>query len=341
MKPEKRIVTIDDIARKLNIAASTVSRALNNNSRISEKTKKEVWRVAKELGYKLRIKNEFDDSKKNIFVVLPENNSYFYNRALLGMKKIIRQNNYNIFVTYISNSEREERHLLDFILNFRPNGLILSLSPLTNRFDIFDKIIKYKIPVVSFNNTNFNLAVPKIVFDYYQAMFIATNHLLSAGCRNIALFLGNENNPNTKEMVKAHDVALEEKRLMLDKNSIIYSDLTSNDIQMIVNYIFKSKEIPDGIITENNYVALQIISSLKKKNVKVPEDIAVISLGFELFNEFISPSISSVQFPAYKTGVKTAKVLFKEIKYIEAGGTIKSRMIIISSNLVIRSSSMQ
>ncbi len=339
----KNSVTVRDIAKKLDISPSSVSRALNNNPRISESTKKKVWLVAKELGYFIKKQTFFDASNYNndILVIFPEYSDYFRQCTLNGIKTIARQNNYNVLISYISDFELDEQYLFNSVLKIKPVGIIISLSPFTKHFTLINKILKENIPVVSFNNINLNLPIPKIIFDFYHASYTATNHLISVGCNRIAQLTGKENNPVTKENINAYETALKDNKFIPNNDFIIYSDLTYNDIETSLNYLFNLPQYPDGIITDNNYAALQIISYFTKNKVKVPEDVAVISLGFEKFNKYISPSISTVQFPAYKIGADTMKTLLKEIKNTKSG--VKQRNIskIKSAQLIIRSSSMR
>ena len=128
---KEKAVTIQDIAKRLDIASSTVSRALSDNPRISEKTKQKVWQTAKLLGYKSHLKESrfYSVKTKNIAVILPNLNTYLYKNFIDGIQKIAAQNSYNVFMFFSENSLSRESELIELVSDLQVSGVIFSFSP--------------------------------------------------------------------------------------------------------------------------------------------------------------------------------------------------------------------
>jgi len=188
---------------------------------------------------------------------------------------------------------------------------------------------------------NYDIPIPKIILDTYQGTYKAVDHLISVGCKNIGLLLGHESDSFYTEMVSGYKSALSASNIKEKNNLIVHNELTIQDIENSLEDLYNSENKPDGIIACNNFVALQIMVHLRKMEMKVPEDVSIVSIGNEPFNEFISPSITTIRYSGYDLGTTAFKELCKTIKNKQEGVEIKDNTIIKSIKLVIRGSSMR
>jgi LacI family transcriptional regulator len=166
---KKGKATIHDIAEKLNITASTVSRALNDHPRISEATKKQVLKMAKQLNYQPNnIASALRSGKsKLIGVVVPTANRNFFSSVVRGIEDIANNLGYKVIISQSYEDYKKEIDTVEALLNARVDGIIASIGKNTEKFDHFKKVLDKGIPLVLFDRTTNELEVSEVVIDDY------------------------------------------------------------------------------------------------------------------------------------------------------------------------------
>src|SRR6478752_7967837 len=138
----KEKATIHDIAEKLNITASTVSRALKDHPRISDETKKAVQKVASKLNYQPNhIAAALRNGKSNILgIIVPWADRNIFSSAIRGIEEIANGSNYNVMICQTYESQKKEAETVEALLNARVDGIIVSQAKNTLNFDHFHKV---------------------------------------------------------------------------------------------------------------------------------------------------------------------------------------------------------
>ena len=163
----QKAITIKDLAEKLNISVSTVSRALKDNPEISQQTRKTVQNLAKELGYKPNpIAVALKTHKSNtIGVVVPQIVNTFFATVVKKIEEVADKYGYNVLVSSSNESfEKEKKNISVFLAN-RCDGIILSISKATTSYEHIKQIQEMGIPLVLFDRTTKELDVSKVVAD--------------------------------------------------------------------------------------------------------------------------------------------------------------------------------
>src|SRR6478752_5215746 len=145
--------TIKEIAKKLNISVSSVSRALHDHKSIGLRTKTRVQQLAKELNYEPNQTAIFFQQRKTfiIGVILPELSEAFFSSAISGIEDCANKNNYTVLVGQSHDDEEREKQLVETVKNHRVDGLIVSIAKNTVNYDHFEALKKYGIPIVFFD----------------------------------------------------------------------------------------------------------------------------------------------------------------------------------------------
>src|SRR6476646_11796601 len=146
-------IIIYDIARKLNISIATVSRALKDDPVVSKKTKKRIFDLAEEMGYR---SNHFARNLRNqlrdiLGVIVPRLNSYFMSTIIAGMESVANSNGYNLIISQSSESVKKEIANAKTLFNNRVDGLLVSLAYDTEDIAHFNPYFKKNIPVIFFD----------------------------------------------------------------------------------------------------------------------------------------------------------------------------------------------
>ena len=332
-------ITIKDLAAKLNISVSTVSRALKDNPEISQQTRKLVQTLAKELGYSPNpIAVALKTHKSNtIGVIVPQIVSAFFSTVVKSIENIADKYGYNVLVASSNETlEKEKKNIAVFLAN-RCDGIILSISKATTSYEHVQKILDQKIPLVLFDRTIKELNVSKVVADDADAAFKVVKHLIQVGAKRIALLTGPEQLSIGRNRMKGYLKALTMHRLEINTDYIVRcDDLSVQAAKESTLRLLNMKNIPDAIFGINDDMAIGAIEAIKEKGLKIPEDIAVVGFSNSKRSRYMTPTVSSInQFPE-KIGEKAAELLFKQILDPKHA---QFREEVINSELIVRESS--
>jgi len=187
--------TIHDIARALNISASTVSRALNDNSRISLKTRDKIKAIALELGYRPNTlaSNLRNKKSKTIGIVVPLINRYFFSSVISGVEDIAFKSGFTVMISQSSDLAQKEIEIVHSMFANRVDGLIISIAMEPNTSDHLKLFRKKHIPLVFFDRVVPEIDTDKIVVDDFDGAFRVTQHLIDQGYLRIAHLAGPQN----------------------------------------------------------------------------------------------------------------------------------------------------
>lgn len=335
-----KIPTIKEIAKRLNISVSTVSRALHDHPSIGLRTKTRVQQLAKELNYEPNQTAIFFQQGKTftIGVVLPDLSEAFFSSAINGIEDIAYQNKYTVLLAQSHDDEEKEKRIFETMKNHRVDGVLVSIGKNVSNYDHFEMMKRYDIPVVFFDR------IPKLKNIHYVASDIQTgtkeavDFLLKKGHRAIGMINGPETLLASQERLQGYINAMQKNRLKFDPSLIISSNLTSQSTEYAIKELLSSKRKPTAIVTFNDYVALDAIKFARKANLQINKDLCIVSYAnLPIIHYLESTPLASVeQFP-YQQGQKATEILLHLIsgEKTEEADTAVHHNVIIESKLVI------
>jgi LacI family transcriptional regulator len=326
-------VTIYDIADKLLLSPSTVSRALADNSLITEKTRLKVKKAAIEMGY-MEDPKQVEEANM-IAVVIPEINSYFYSSILASMQAVIRDK-YLLSVMCSNNSSKIEKEIVSKLSPSQIKCLIISQSMDTEDCSHLVEAEKRGIKIILFNRIYYTGKCPKFLMDDYMDSYNLASHLISTGRRRIAFAAKHFNCPIYKNRVQAYKDVLKKHNIPFNPEYLIYSELTLKDTHEIITRFINMNPRPEAIILPSFISSLQAKSIAKLYNLSIPQDIAIVSFDEDPECRYSTPSITSIEQPVMETGEEIANAA---LQLCDGTSKEKDSIRIFSSNLIIRGSS--
>ncbi|MDQ2178135.1 LacI family DNA-binding transcriptional regulator [Marinifilum sp. D714] len=332
-------VTIKDIAEKLNISVSTVSRALKNNPEISLQTREAVQKLAKELKYQPNpLAVALKTQKSNtIGVVVPQIVSSFYASVVKGIEQVADEFGYQVFVSSSNEKmEKEEKNVNGF-LNMRMDGIILSLSRATNTYDHIHKIQDMGVPMVLFDRTSKELEVSKVVADDAAAAHSAVTHLIEGGAKRIAFLTGPEYMLFGRNRMRGYKKALEDKDMAIDETLISRCDFTVEDAKNASLELLKRSNRPDAFFAINDELAIGAMTAAKELGLKIPEEVAVVGFSNSRRSRYMEPSMSTMDQNPKQVGREAAKLLFDQME--DKPGAKDVKEVVVHADLLVRTSS--
>jgi LacI family transcriptional regulator len=333
-------VTIKDIAKELNLAISTISRAFNDKYDIRPETKKLILNKAREMGYRPNpfARNLLQQRSMNIGIVIPEFIGSFFPEVIIGAQEVLFKEGYQLLITQSNECCKTEIENVKLLERNMVDGFIISLSHQTKNIECFKELVSSGIPVIFFNRVIDELNTSKVVFDDYKWAFFATEHLIYQNYKKIFHLAGPANLPLAKNRIRGFQDAHKKHRLKIPDSYIIPSDFMIEDGERVAMEIIENDNIPDAIFAAGDLTAIGAMKVFKKHGYKIPEDIAFVGFSEQSLARHVDPPLTSVAQPTFEIGRTAAKLL---IAQIENKGVFVPQTITLSGKLNIRSSSMR
>ena len=335
----KKRTTLKDIANALSISPAAVSKAMHDDSRISDKTKKAVKRIAKELDYQPNhLASALRKGKSNLVgVIVPRTNSNFFSSVLEHMEAVLNKAGYNIIITQSNESFDKECKNIDTLLFTQVDGIIASMANETVDLSHYEKIKSKGIPLILFDRGENDLNVDYVGINDYESSHIIVEHLVEKGCKRIAHIGGYRRTRIFNNRIKGYVDALKKNDLPIDDSLIIESSLTLEDGRREMERLLQLENRPDAVYVASDYAALGALQILNENEINVPETIRLIGFGNEPFTSLVTPSISSIEQHSKDIGRLAAETFLKRVNEPELKQSLNK--IILKAELIVRDSS--
>lgn len=309
-------ITIKDIAKALGLSTSTVSRALRDSYEISSDTKRLVLDYAEKMHYRpnpiaLSLK---ENRSRSIGVIIPEIANHYFSQAINGIEAAASERGYHVVIFQSQESYEREVEKIEYLAARRVDGLLMSLSSQTVDISHLKALQERGLPMVFFDRIPAEIETHKVVADNYSGAFDATVHLLKSGRKRIAHITSQPGLSITKERLKGYLAALEEFGVPFDENLVKYCSYTQPEVEANLNALLSLAIPPDAFMTAADRLALSYYAGLKKRNIRIPEDVAFIGFSNLTVPDLLSPPMSTVVQPAFQMGQIAAGLLLDLIE---------------------------
>ena len=336
-------ITIKDMAKRLNISVSTVSRALRDVHDINPETKRRVLELAESLDYQPnQVALSLVKSRtKTLGVIVPSIGYSFFTSVLQGIESEASKAGYSLLLCQSNEIFDREKANIQNLLRSQVEGFIISLSNNDNNDEHIQKLIKKGMPLVIFDRYSSNIECSKVIIDNRQASKDAVNHLIAGGCKDIAMLAGPQHLHITNERIAGYKEALEEAKMPFDESKITHCDFSLKNVPENIENFWKGfKKKPDGIFAVSDRIAIAAIHTLKRLKVSVPEDVVIIGFNDDPISAMFTPTLSSVTQPTFKIGEEVVRLLLEQINRPDYA-PVKYETKVLQTTLAIRESSVK
>ena len=336
---EKKIPTIKEIAQRLNISTSTVSRALRDHSSIGLRTKMAVKKLAAELNYEPNQTAIFFKQRKTftIGLVVPNLREEFFSAAINGIEEVALDRNYIVLIGQSHNNLEREQKLVESMKNHRVDGILASIASGTTHIEHFEQMKNYDIPVVFFDRVPDAPDIHSVSCNLYHSSVEAVNWLIKKGHKRIAYLQGPRTLNMKNERLDGYTEAHKSNKLPVDDALIVHTDLSVTGTQQAFDTLMQLRKKPTAILSFNDYVTLDAIQYARRKKIAINKDICFVSYANLPVTQYVDyPPLASVeQFP-YDQGVSATELLFRLIEKKTAGHDAPYENIVLKSELIVR-----
>lgn len=331
--------TILDIARELKVSKSTVSRALQNNPSISEATTQAVWKLAKKYNYHPNnIAASLSKRETNtIGVIVPLLSHYYFSTVISGIEEVAYKAGYKVIICQSAESYEREVMASQTLLSSKVDGLLVSISRETVRSDHFKIFQQKKIPIIFFDRICPDLDASSVLVDDFMGAFTAVKHLIKQGRRKIAHLAGPSALLISQNRINGYKAALEQYGLPFDENLMVSCEygLERENGSEATQQLLDAGIIPDAIFAMCDPVAIGAMLTLKKNNIRIPEQTAVVGFCDEPIATVVEPQLSTLVQPAFQIGEAAVELLLNQIKNKQ--NVVQKK--VFTTHLIVRDSS--
>lgn len=330
-------VTLNDIAKKVGVSPSTVSRVINGSAPISEEMKKKIYKVMNELNYHPNslARNLAMGNSLTIGLVVDADDetafaNSFFNRSVYAIERVTQSHGYNLLIT--NDVGKNDASVCNLIYGQRVDGLIIPSSGIKD--PLLEVLKKENTPWVMLGeSTDPEKDICWVDMDNYEGSKKAVRHLLEKGYKKIAYVADNVRTTFTQRRIAGYKSAMKENKLPVAAEQIL---ICENDFSKLEETIARKTENleTDAYLCSNNILAYHVLRILEKKGKKVPKYIGVATFDNYPMAEYMTPPLTAIDVDTYRLGEMAAELLIHKIK--ETGPVNKNNL--IPTELIIRES---
>lgn len=308
-------ITIKDIAKLMQVAPSTVSRALSDHPDISFKTRQAVKMLAEELGYTPNnLAANFRKQNSGLLaLILPEIQMFFFPEVIRGIEEYIRNTGFSLLLFHSNNSLQLEIDNIRRCMQYPVDGVILSLTSETANLEHLNPLIKLEIPVLLYDRILPNALVSTLTINDREAVSNAVKLLLQNGHQKIMGLFGNQNLYISQVRMAGFKSTLMEHGLSINPKWTLYIE-QFEDLSPRLSPILSQPSPPTAIFAMSDELLLKTMALLSKNGLNIPGDIEVVCFSEGYFPSLSFPKVSHIKHSGYDVGKKAAEMLLDLIR---------------------------
>ncbi len=331
------LVTLEDIARKLNVSRVTVSKALRGHPDISEETARSVRSVAEKIGYRPNIIARTLSARRSnmIGLVVPKVAHFFFGSVIEGIYNTAFSNNYETILTVSHENPDRERTHLQTLVSMRVDGIMISITEKTRDLEIFEWVRKLGVPLMFLDRQPD--PVPKgfssVLADDRGGAYKAIDHAIRIGYREIACLGGAPHINISRQRYQGYADAMNAHGLAPDGRWVVGGGFGKEAGYDGLLRFHAEGKLPELIFAMTYPVALGVYEAAKDLSLRIPQDIDVICFGDSDVGAVISPALSCVRQPNRELGARAVELMLKMLSHPEAS---PNQHLVLPTDLVLR-----
>ena len=328
------MVTLKDVANKVGMSVSTISRVLNESDFGSENTRIKVLKAIEELGYTPNtVAQSMIRGKTNqIALVIPDVCNPFYTNIARGVEDVCLQHKYRLLLCNTDENLEKQNSYLEGIRGRLCDGFVISV---VSEDDPSLKKINYQdIPFVMISRKCSCVEADFVGIDDHYGAYRAVTHLIRNGHKKIATISGKQDTYPGQMRLQGYLNALKDGRLPIEDSYICACDFSAESAYRATRDLLKLETPPTAIFIGNNLMTLGCLNYLHSHNIRVPEDIAIVSFYEPDWASICFSPLTCIDVSAYEMGTIAAELLFERLSY----ASFPKKEILLTPELTIRKS---
>ncbi|WP_394133220.1 LacI family DNA-binding transcriptional regulator [Shewanella maritima] len=331
------MATIYDVSVLAGVSLATVSRVMNNNPKVSDKTRQKVLDAMQSLGYKPNTiaQSLASNCSNSVGVLVSQLDGPFYGPMMTQIETSLRAANKHVIIAAGHSDEAQEKDSVDFLKGRGCDALILDVEAVSD--DYLIKLSKGDTPIVLINRYVEAIKDRCVFLKNERGGHMATEHILSLGHKDIAYISGPMFKLDARDRLRGHQRALAEHNVLFEPDIWYEGNYKEDGGVAAMEHLLSLNKPFTAVVCANDQMASGAISVCLDRGLKVPEDISFIGYDNIPFPTYITPKLDTVSNPIDEMGRMAALWVLQQV-YKDDKVSVNSCFV---PELFIRNSSMK
>ncbi len=307
------MATIYDVAERAGVSLATVSRVMNKNTNVGEKTRQKVLAAMAELDYR---PNTFaqslaSNSSNSVGVLVSQLDGPYYGPMMAEIESALRAANKHVIIAVGHSDAAQEKDSVEFLLGRGCDALILDVEAVSDQYLI--ELSQGTTPIVLINRYIDAISDRCIYLNNELGGYLATRHVLELGHRQVAYVSGPKRKHDANERLEGHKKALAEFGVKFDPALCVEGDYKEDGGVLAMQQLLQSGVQFSAVVCANDQMVSGAIAVCLEQGLRVPEDLSFVGYDNIPFARYISPKLTTVNNPIHEMGKMAALWLLRHI----------------------------
>ncbi|NMM40011.1 LacI family DNA-binding transcriptional regulator [Pseudoalteromonas arctica] len=306
------MTTIYEVSKLAGVSLATVSRVMNNNTNVSDATRKKVTIAMKELGYRPNsiAQSLASNCSNSVGLLVSEIHGPFYGPMMGSIESTFRAQAKHVIIAAGHSDVEHEQQAIEFLINRNCDGLILHVEALSDEYLI--ELSKGKTPFVLLNRYIPEIAHHCIILDNVKGGYLAAKHMLEQGHINIAYISGPQWKKDAQDRLNGHKQALAEHNIPFNEQLLYHGDFMEDSGAEGFKYLHNNTQF-SALICANDEMATGAIACARESALVLPEQLSVMGFDNVFFTRHIYPPLTTINYPINDMGKMAANWILSEV----------------------------
>ncbi len=307
------MATIYQVSELAKVSLATVSRVMNGNARVSEKTHKKVLAAMEELGYRPNsIAQSLASNRSNcIGLLVSEIQGTFFGQMMSGVETQVRAAGKHVIITTGHSDQEKEKDGIEFLISKNCDAIILHVEAVSDQYLI--ELNKGKTPIFLVSRYVEELKDQCISLDNELGGYLATNSLIDMGHREIAYIAGPQYKADAYARMLGHKKALAEHDLTFDSELVYEAEFKEQGgVKGLQHFLASGKKFT-ALVCANDEMASGAMTYAREHGLHLPEQLSIIGFDDVVFASHLYPKLTTIENPVHEMGKMAAKLVLKEV----------------------------
>lgn len=306
------MATIYQVSELAGVSLATVSRVMNKNARVSDKTRQKVLDAMDQLGYRPNaIAQSLASNRSNsVGILVSELHGPFFGAMMSAIEAQLRQFDKHTIITSGHSREEQEKSSIEFLIGRKCDALILHVESVSDEYLI--NLAEGNVPFVLINRFVPELKDRCINLDNEKGGYLAAKHLIDLGHRDFAMICGPSWKSDAMDRVNGAKRALDEAGITLDETLCVEGDFQQPSGVEGVNQLLKTKKPFTALICGNDEMASGAMTAVRENNLSVPEDVSIVGFDDVIYAAYLYPQLSTIDHRVLDIGHMAAQMVLQQ-----------------------------
>jgi len=307
------MATIYEVSKLAGVSLATVSRVMNNNVRVSDKTRAKVENAMKELGYRPNsIAQSLASNRSNsIGVLVSELHGPFFGQMMAGIEKTLRGAGKHVIITTGHSEEDKEKDGIEFLISRNCDAIIAHVEAVSDEYLI--ELNKGKTPVYLMSRNVDELKDKCISLDNELGGYLASKVMIEHGHKDIAYIAGPQFKADASDRLKGHKRALAEYGIPFYESLFYIGDFKETGGSEGLKHFIDKKLSFTAVVCANDEMASGAMKYAREHNFNLPDDLSVIGFDNVIFANYLFPKLTTIENPVLEMGDMAAKLVLRDV----------------------------